>query len=336
VTERRGRILVLDRGAFRREPLLDIRSLVESGGQEQGLLSVAFAPRDPRTFYVNYTSRRGGGDTVVARYRIGDAAAASGLVADPAPVRVLLTIDQPASNHNGGQLQFGPDGFLYVGMGDGGIAHDPWNNAERLDVLLGKMLRLDVSGDGAYRIPPNNPFVARRGARPEIWAYGLRNPWRFSFDRVTGDLYIGDVGQNAWEEIDVAPRSSRGGEHYGWDRLEGVHCHEPAGGCDPRGTTLPAVTYGRDGGCSVTGGYVYRGARIEALRGTYVFGDYCTGKIWGMRRNPSATSSASAPWQRTELLDTDILLASFGEDEAGELYLLDLRGGVYRLDTAGE
>lgn len=324
LVEKAGRIHLIADGRLRPTPFLDIRDRVDAEASERGLLSVAFPPDYAASgvFYVNYTAR-GGGDTVVARYRL----TADPDRADPTSEQVILRIPQPAANHNGGQLQFGPDGYLYVGMGDGGAAGDPWDNAENLQVLLGKMLRLDVQPRRdpgfTYAIPPDNPFVDRGAG--EIWAYGLRNPWRFSFDRLTGDLYIADVGQNRWEEVHVVPAGSLGGQHFGWDTLEGSHCFEPPRDCDPTGKVLPVAEYGHDLGCSITGGYVYRGGRYPALWGMYLFGDFCSGLIWGLYQDEQGL------WQTRQLLAARVNIASFGEDEAGELYVLDLGGEVYRV-----
>jgi glucose/arabinose dehydrogenase len=322
VVEQPGRIRILQDGALLSEPFLDIRDLVNDRGNEQGLLGLAFSPQYPSDgrFYVNYTGANGA--TVVARYSVsGDPNRA-----DPASAQVILQVAQPFANHNGGNLVFGPDGYLYIGLGDGGSAGDPQGNAQRLDTLLGKMLRLDVSQGDPYSVPPDNPFVGEAGARPEIWAYGLRNPWRYSFDRATGDLYLGDVGQNAYEEINFQPADSRGGENYGWNFMEGAH---PYRGQPPDGLVLPIAEYSRDGGCSVTGGYVYRGALLPELNGVYLFGDYCTGFVWALYR------TASGAWQSVKLLDAFFTLSSFGEDEAGELYLLDHGGGaVHQLVAA--
>ncbi len=325
LVEKNGRIWVVEEGNIRRQPFLDIRDIVDSGPSERGLLSVAFDPNFAQNgeFYVNFTSKEGDGDTVVARYSAPDLQ-----VADPATGKEILRIDQPAANHNGGQLQFGPDGYLYIGMGDGGSAGDPWDNAENLQALLGKLLRIKVSGEETYAIPADNPFVGRQDARLEIWAYGLRNPWRFSFDRATGDLYIADVGQNKWEEVDFQPANSQGGEHYGWDTMEGNHCFEPPEGCDPSGKVAPVWEYPHPEGCSITGGYVYRGETYLQLLGNYFYADFCTGVIYALRRNEQGV------WESQPVLETGLNIASFGEDEAGELYVLDLGGSVYRLVAA--
>lgn len=322
ITEQSGTIKIFSGTSVRERPFLDIRNLVLAGG-ERGLLSVAFHPDYARNgfFFVNYTDRPGG-HTIVARY---SASSGDPNVADPASRIQIIRIEQPFSNHNGGQLQFGPDGFLYIGMGDGGAGGDPGNRAQNLLELLGKMLRLDVDRGLPYTIPADNPFLNRNDARHEIWASGLRNPWRFSFDRQTGDMFIGDVGQNAFEEISFQPASSRGGENYGWRRMEGLHCFNPSTGCNQEGLVLPIIEYPQtDGSCSVTGGYRYRG-RFSSLRGLYIYGDYCSGKIWG------ASQGSDGRWTTTLLLQTSLNISSFGEDESGELYVADLNGNVYRL-----
>ncbi len=314
LVEKVGTIRVLKDGALLPDPFLDIRDRTKTTGNEQGLLGLAFDP-DYATngrFYVNYIDLNG--NTVVARYGVSSDNPDR---ADPASEVAILHVDQPYPNHNGGDLVFGPDGYLYLGLGDGGSAGDPQGNGQRLDTLLGKILRIDVRGD-AYAIPPDNPFAGRQDARPEIWAYGLRNPWRFSFDRSTGDLYIGDVGQDAYEEIDFQPAGSPGGQNYGWNIMEGLH---PYQGGDTNGMILPVAEYPHtSGNCSVTGGYVYRGGKISALQGTYVFGDYCTGMSWVLRRFPDG-------WRSAEWFGMKISISSFGEDEAGELYVLDYKSG---------
>ncbi len=295
VVEQPGRIRIVQGGQLLAQPFLDITDRVRGGG-EQGLLGLAFHPDYPANgrFFVNYT-RRPDGATVVAEYRVS---------ADPnaaaAPERVLLVVPQPYANHNGGMVEFGPDRLLYIGLGDGGSAGDPGNRAQNRDELLGKMLRIDVDRGAPYAIPRDNPF-AGGGGRAEIFAGGLRNPWRFSFDRETGALWAGDVGQNAWEEIDIVRR----GGNYGWRVMEGAHCFRPPSGCRADGLELPVVEYPNGGGrCSVIGGYVYRGRRIPALVGTYVYGDYCSGEIFGFV--PGAPARA--------LLTTGLWIASFGED----------------------
>jgi glucose/arabinose dehydrogenase len=323
VVEKVGRILMFEAQAIEPRLFLDISGRVGSSGSEQGLLSVAFPPDfdSSEAFYVNYTNRNG--DTVVARFQLADSDPPQG---DPDSEQRLLEITQPAGNHNGGQLAFGPDGYLYIGMGDGGRAGDPWGNAQNPEALLGKLLRIDVSGLESYRIPSDNPFVDWSDVRSEIWALGLRNPWRFSFDRTTGHLYIGDVGQNLYEEISFQAGTSSGGENYGWDVMEGSHCFEPSEGCDTTGLIPPVAEYDHSFGCSVTGGYVYRGDHYPELRGTYFYGDFCSGNLWGLRRG------SDGAWQNELLLQSGLSISSFGEDAAGELYVLDYRDGtVYRL-----
>lgn len=302
VVEQSGRIRILRDGRILPKPFLDIAERINAGG-ERGLLGLAFHPGfggDERRFYVDYTDLRG--DTVVAEYLATDEPD----LADPHSEGILLRIDQPFPNHNGGALAFGPDGGLYIATGDGGSGGDPDDNGQRRDTLLGKLLRLDVD---------------RAGAGPEIWALGLRNPWRFTFDRMTGDLWIGDVGQGAWEEIDRAKAGQGAGANYGWRIMEGRHCFEPPIGCDRSGLVLPIAEYSHAEGCSVTGGYVYRSDASPALRGAYVFGDFCSGTIWGL--------AAGGPdvQEPVVLAETDRAISSFGEDEAGEVYLTDLASG---------
>jgi len=320
VVEQAGRIRILDNGVVLPSPFLDISAKLVCCG-EQGFLSVAFPPgfASKKHFYVNYT-RTPDGATVVARYRVS---AVNANVADPASEEVILTIPQPFSNHNGGQLAFGPDNNLYIGMGDGGSGGDPLNNGQSPGTLLGKILRIDVeSGAVPYGIPPTNPFLGIAGYREEIWALGVRNPWRFSFDRLTGDLYIGDVGQGAVEEVDVQPAGSPGGRNYGWNIMEGGGCYNSAT-CNAAGLTLPVATYDHSQGCSVTGGVVYRGAALPALQGIYFYGDYCSGRIWGLRMRDAAWETAvlSVPGAPSMNITT------FGEDEAGNVYVVNYANG---------
>jgi glucose/arabinose dehydrogenase len=348
VVEKAGRIQIVQDGTLSGTPFLSIEDRVGSDGSEQGLLSVAFPPayEQKAHFYVNYTDLNG--DTVVARYHLG----ADPDRADPASEEVVLTQTQPYVTHNGGQLAFGPDGYLYVGMGDGGSAGDPDDNAQDPTSLLGKMLRIDVEpaapappftatdyvylpvvlgGREAprYQVPQSNPYTDTAGYRGEIWALGLRNPWRFSFDRSTGDLYIGDVGQGAYEEIDFQPSPSSGGENYGWAVMEGSHCY-PGPPCDQTGLVLPVAEYGHSGGnCSVTGGLVYRGPGNPTLTGIYVYGDYCSGRIWGLVQDGGA-------WQAGLLKETGLTITSFGEDETGNLYVADFREGAIYQITEGQ
>jgi len=320
VVEQAGRIRILDNGVVLPSPFLDISTKLVCCG-EQGLLSVAFPPGFAAKgyFYVNYT-RAPDGATVVARYRIS---AGNANVADPASEEVVLTIPQPFANHNGGQLAFGPDGYLYIGMGDGGSGGDPLNNGQSPGTLLGKILRIDVeSGTAPYVVPLGNPFVGVDGYRPEIWALGLRNPWRFSFDRLTGDLYIGDVGQGAVEEVDVQPSGIPGGRNYGWNIMEGGGCYNSAT-CNAAGLTLPIATYDHSQGCSITGGVVYRGAALPALQGIYFYGDYCSGRIWGLRMRGAAWETAVLPVPG----DPSMNITTFGEDEAGNVYVVNYANG---------
>jgi uncharacterized protein (TIGR03437 family) len=325
IVEQGGRIRIAKDGALLSQPFLDIQSRVSCCG-ERGLLSVAFPPgySSKGHFYVNYTNTAG--NTVVARYRI----TSNPDVADPASETILLTINQPYSNHNGGQLAFGPrDGYLYIGMGDGGSGGDPQNNAQTRSALLGKMLRIDVeSGAAPYAIPPSNPFLNDAAYRQEIWATGVRNPWRFSFDRETGDLYIADVGQDKYEEVDFQPAASVGGENYGWNVTEGLHCYLQTT-CSTTGFTPPVAEYDHaSGGCSVSGGFVYRGTRWPAAKGIYFYGDYCNGKVWGLRR-------AASQWQSNLLSTTGYSISSFGEDQDGELYVANYATGDIYLLAAG-
>jgi len=327
ITLQEGQIVIYDGTRILPTPFLDITDLVLNGG-ERGLLSVAFDPNYAQNgrFFVNYTNNNG--DTIIERYNVS---ASDPNRADRNSRVQLLFVDQPFANHNGGQLQFGPDGYLYIGMGDGGSGGDPGNRAQNLGDLLGKMLRIDVSGPG-YTIPPNNPFANSSNARREIWAYGMRNPWRFTFDRLTGDLWIADVGQGDWEEIDFQPASSTGGENYGWRRMEGTHCFNPPNNCNDGTLVLPVIEYGHtNGACSVTGGSVYRGSLNPRLYGMYIYGDYCNGVIWG------ATRAATGAVTSQTLFNAPFLISTFGEDVNGEIYVADhLSGGIYRMrDTAG-
>lgn len=329
VVEQGGRILVVRHGQVGREPFLDLRDRVGAGG-ERGLLGLAFSPAFPadRRFFVDYTDP--GGTSVISSFVAGSGPDADR--ADPASERVLLRIAQPYPNHNGGGLAFGPDGLLYIGLGDGGGSGDPSGNGQRTDTLLGKLLRIDVTPppDGRpYAVPPGNPFASGGGA-PEIWAIGLRNPWRFSFDRLTGALWIGDVGQNRSEEIDRTPAGAAPPVNYGWNRMEGSRCFEPASGCDRTGLTLPIAEYGHDAGCAVTGGFVARGDAVGALSGVYLFGDVCSGRIWGLDANGPDRQ------EPVLLLESGRSISSFGEDEAGRILFTDLaRGEVIGLVPAG-
>lgn len=323
ITLQAGQIVIYDGTQVLPTPFLNIDPLV-SCCQERGLLSVAFHPDYVNNgfFFINYTDVDG--DTVIARYTVS----ADPNVADHSSAVVLLTVPQPFGNHNGGQLQFGPDGFLYIGMGDGGSGGDPFNNAQNLGTFHGKILRIDVDNGFPYAIPLNNPFIGNPGALDEIWAFGLRNPWRFSFDRLTGDLFVADVGQDAWEEINFQLFGSSGGENYGWRFMEGNHCFNPPANCNDGTLTLPILEYSHSLGCSVTGGYRYRGSQIPQLFGTYLYGDFCSGLLWG------ATENGPNDWSTELLLDTDISISAFGEDQFGEVYLAHYSaasGAIYRV-----
>jgi glucose/arabinose dehydrogenase len=326
ITQQTGTVMIYDALGLRATPFLDIRPLVLSGG-ERGLLSVAFHPlyRDNGLFFVYYTNRNG--DNSNARYKVSSDPDR----ADPASGTILLTIPHPDfANHNGGQLQFGPDGYLYIGTGDGGSGGDPNNHAQDLTQLLGKLLRIDVDHGSTYSIPASNPFFARSSARNEIWAYGLRNPWRFTFDRSTGDLWIGDVGQDNYEEVDLQPATSIGGENYGWRRMEGFHCYNPSTNCFDQSFTMPVLEYPHSqGACSITGGYRYRGTQIPTLKGAYLYGDYCTGTIW-------TATQTNGVWTSKTLFTTTIRISSFGQDVSGELYVMDVvKGIVYKFIAHG-
>lgn len=317
-----GRIMVFDNVADPSSPqtFLDIRGRVSDRGNEEGLLGLAFDPdyKDNGHFYV-YHSAASPRRSVIARYQASPDAES----ADPNSEKIIMEIGQPFSNHNGGHIAFGPEGYLYVGVGDGGSGGDPRGHGQDLSTLLGTVLRIDVNTldeTGSYAVPRDNPFVGVEGARPEIWAYGLRNPWRFSFDRETGDLWAGDVGQNKLEEIDII----KPGANYGWNIMEGTSCFRDAG-CDREGLEPPVAEYGRDGGCSVTGGYVYRGSRIPSLVGAYVYGDFCTGNIWALRYDGSRAT------QQARIAGTDLQIASFAEGPEGEIYVLSFTGEIARL-----
>jgi glucose/arabinose dehydrogenase len=318
VVEQGGLIKVVEPdGAVRPDPYLDLSEEV-TNGFEQGLLGLAFHPdfpEDPRVF-VDYTDRNG--DTVVTSFE-GDADSA-----DISSREDLLHIDQPFSNHNGGMVGFGPDGFLYIGMGDGGGGGDPEGNGQRTDTLLAKILRIDVDGGDPYAIPPGNPFADGSQGRPEAWAIGLRNPWRFAFDPPTGALFIADVGQGDREEVDAIPFGDAGsGSNLGWNVMEGSECYG-GGDCDRNGLVLPVAEYSHDEGCSVTGGPVYRGSAFPDLVGGYLYADYCSGRMWVLDAEAAA---AGEPVEPVWVLDTGFLVSSFGVDDAGEVYVTDHGGG---------
>ena len=322
ITEQRGRILILEDGAVRETPFLDIQSLVSCCG-ERGLLSVAFHPDYVANgfFFVNYTDLAG--HTVVARFT---RSSIDPNLAEAGSRKQIIRIEQPFGNHNGGQLQFGPDGFLYIGMGDGGSGGDPGNRAQNLTTLLGKILRIDIDGGDPYAVPADNPFVGNPQALPEIWSYGLRNPWRFSFDRATGDMFIGDVGQNTLEEVSFEP-AGEGGRNYGWRIMEASRCFNPPTNCNDGTLVLPILEYGRSDGCSVSGGYRYRGSRFPSINGRYFYGDFCSGKIW------MATLGVNGQWTSSVVLESNAQITSFGEDEKGEIHVVDHGGRIFRITS---
>jgi glucose/arabinose dehydrogenase len=310
VLEKRGFVRIIENGQLSPNPLLDITDRVNEDSNEMGLLGLALHPDFSQNgyFYVNYTGA--GGDTFISRFRANDD------VASASSELNLLKIKQPFPNHNGGSLAFGPDGFLYAGLGDGGLSGDPLGNAQSLETLLGKILRIDIDSKEPYAIPADNPFGN------EIWAYGLRNPWRISFDKQTGDLYIADVGQREWEEVNFVPFGSRSGLNFGWDYYEGTHEYDPQGITGEY--TFPVAEYSHaEGGCSVIGGYVYRGSMPE-WNGIYLYGDYCSGHVWGLIKSGDQ-------WQSQLLFEAQGLITSFGQDEKGEIYLLTDDGKISQL-----
>ncbi len=326
VVEQAGKILIIENGETLTQPFLDVSSLITPSAltaqySEQGLLGLAFH-LDYQTngwFYINYTDRAG--STVVSRYQVSPgnpdlAAAGSG--------QIIFRISQPYNNHNGGHIDFGPDGYLYITLGDGGFANDPLGAGQNTLMLLGSILRIDVDKGLPYAIPADNPFVGNDAGLDEIWAYGLRNVWRFSFDRQTGDLYLADVGQNQWEEVNFQPAGSQGGENYGWNIWEASHPF--AGGAASH--VSPFAEYSHALGCSVTGGYVYRGGAIPDLEAVYLFGDYCSGRVWASWRD------RQLQWHTSQFLHTGFQISSFGEDEQGEIHIVDYGGRLYRLDPA--
>jgi glucose/arabinose dehydrogenase len=325
VVEQAGRIKIIDGSTAVAAPFLDIHTRVSCCG-ERGLLGLAFDPNyeTNRRFFVDYTDKNG--DTIIASYRAS--------TTDPnhasTTQTLVLKIDQPYSNHNGGMLAFGKDGYLYIGMGDGGSAGDPGNRAQNKDSLLGKILRIDINHitkTRNYSNPPTNPFVGKAGS-DRVWAYGFRNPWRFSFDRTTADLWVGDVGQDRYEEVDRSTKAGGAGKgrNYGWRQLEGNVCYKPSSGCSKSGKSHPIATYPHSLGCAVVGGYVYRGTAYPAMTGAYLFGDYCSGRIWALNAVGASTQPA------VQLLSSGLMISSFGESENGTLYLTDLAGGgVYQV-----
>ena len=324
VVEQGGTIRIILHDTLLATPFLDLSANVVSGG-EQGLLSMAFHPlyATNKRFYVYFTDLNG--DIRIVRYLVST----DSNVADATSGDTVLAVAHPSqTNHNGGQLQFGPDGLLYAGLGDGGGGGDPYLNGQNKHALLGKLLRVDVDGASGYAIPPTNPFVGDTSAAPEIWAWGLRNPWRYSFDRQTGDLYIADVGQELYEEVDVSSSANLGGKglNFGWNVMEGMHCYG-ATTCDRAGKTLPTIEYGHTGGaCSITGGYVYRGSKVAALVGQYLYSDYCASFVKSFQFSGGASNARDWP-----TLKPHGSVSSFGQDARGELYILTLEGKVYRI-----
>jgi glucose/arabinose dehydrogenase len=315
--EQPGRVRLLRDGQLVPTPFLDLTDRVGNNGSEQGLLGIAFHPKFAQNgyFYVNYTDKDG--NTHISRFT------ASGDAADPASEKQFLFVQQPFANHNGGSLAFGPEGYLYIGLGDGGSAGDPYGNAQVLNTFLGKILRLDVDHGDPYAIPADNPYTGSGEVYQEIWASGLRNPWRFAFDRATGALWIGDVGQGNWEEIDYSAANTPGGLNFGWNQMEGTH---PYKGNNQPQYVAPVVEYSHAYGCSVSGGYVYRGQNLPAWQGVYLYGDYCSGTIWGLLSPPGSS-------QPVALFQTGFRISTFGQDDAGELYVSDYSSGsLYRLE----
>jgi hypothetical protein len=324
VVEQGGVVRVIRRDTLLATPFLDLTTKIDAGG-ERGLLSLAFHPQYAANgrFYVYFTDPNG--DIRIVRYVVS----ADSNVADSLSGDTVLAVPHPGqSNHNGGQLQFGPDGKLYAGLGDGGGGGDPDTNAQNRHRLLGKLLRLDVAGASGYTIPADNPFATDTSAAPEIWALGLRNPWRFSFDRQTGDLYIGDVGQGAWEEVNVQQAPGVGGRNYGWNTMEGLHCYPPGTAtCNQTGLALPVLEYDHQIGCSITGGYVYRGTRVPVLSGQYLYADFCSHFVHAL----SFSGGQVIDIDLTTQLDPHGDVSSFAEDGRGELYIITLGGSLYRI-----
>lgn len=324
VVTQSGTITALSAEGERLGTFLDVSDLLTGsvfggGYTERGLLGLAFHPdyAENGTFFINYTDNAG--STVVARYTVS---ADDPNAADPDSATIIFTQTQPFPNHNGGHMAFGPDGYLYISLGDGGAAGDPLAAGQNPNMLLGSILRIDVNSEDGYTIPEDNPFVDGGGA-PEVWAYGVRNVWRFSFDRATGDMYLGDVGQNQWEEINFQPADSPGGENYGWSAYEATHVYNES--VSAPDAIMPIAEYDHSQGCSVTGGYVYRGDAIPELTATYLYSDYCTGLVWYAYRSDATT------WHSEMLRNAGFQVSSFGEDESGELYIIDYTGTVYKI-----
>ena len=327
VLEKPGQVLVIDGSIYATSTFLDVSNLLSwdagSAQAERGLLGLAFHPDyvENGLFYIHYSDTNGA--TVIAEYQVSESDPDQ---ADASSARIVFTTPQPFPNHNGGMIDFGPDGYLYIGLGDGGSQNDPLGTGQNIGEVLGSILRIDVNGAEPYAIPADNPFVNTGSAAPEIWAYGLRNPWRFSFDRATGDLYVADVGQNNIEEINFQPASSPGGENYGWNIFEGSS--RVNNRVDLPEAIMPISEYTHRDGCSVTGGYVYRGTEVPALEAAYLYADFCTGLIWATYRDEAMQ------WQTELILRSGMVITSFGEDEAGELYLINYAGTVYKFAPA--
>lgn len=321
IVEQGGTIRIVKAKKLLPTPFLNISSIIVSGS-ETGLLGLAFHPsyKTNGRFFLNYTRRVSGQlQSVIAEYHVS---AGDLNVADPNSGKVLLSFDQPFDNHNGGQITFGPDGFLYIGTGDGGSGGDPNGNGQKLSTLLAKMLRIDVNSGSPYAIPPDNPFVGVSGAKGEIWAYGFRNPWRFSFDnKKSKRLFVGDVGQDSWEEVDIV---TKGGD-FGWNIMEGNHCYPPGQSCSQNGLIPPIAEYSHSEGIAVIGGYVYRGTTIPALAGLYVFGDFGSGTLWTLQETQPGT------WSRAPLLSTGVNVSALGRAANNELYVVDYSGKLYKL-----
>ena len=346
VVEQAGKIIVLDSGQKKSEPFFNINKRVVNPfrpGDERGLLGFAFHPdhENNKKFYINYIDNDG--HTIVSEF-----IAQSKYKADHNSERVLLKLEQPYGNHNGGHIEFGKDGYLYIAIGDGGAAGDPLDSGQDLTSLFGKVIRIDINGS-PYSIPKSNPFYGIKNAREEIWAWGLRNVWRFSFDKKTGDIYYGDVGQNKWEEVNFEPASSSGGNNYGWRQMEASYCFEPKENCKRDGMVLPIIEYPNDAyhpafalgrknqlnveGCSVTGGYVYRGKKLKGFEGVYFFGDYCSGNIWSFKVIDGKANEFKNRTEEINIADGEFTnyISSFGQDADGEIYIVDYNGAVYKI-----
>ena len=345
VVEQAGRIIVIENGEKLKRPFLDIKKQVVNPnrpGDERGLLGFAFHPNHTKNgkFYINYMNNDG--YTVVSEFIVKNKQRAN-----HSSERILFDLKQPFSNHNGGHMAFGPDGYLYISIGDGGKSGDPNNAGQDLNTIFGKVIRIDVN-QTPYGIPKSNPYYGQENKRGEIWAWGLRNVWRFSFDRKNGDIFYGDVGQNKWEEINYEPAKSKGGVNYGWRIMEARHCYNPEDNCNESGLTQPILEYPNDAnymrtltgmdqpdvdGCSVTGGYVYRGKKIKGLQGTYLFGDYCSGNVWSFKVENGKAVEFQNRTEEINLAEGEFTnyISSFGEDADGELYIIDYNGGVYKI-----